>query len=74
MREIFKDYITDITANPEKYGLHRLWAGGASAADNNGMTDRLVSKQGRWSSEKARIGYIKDSVSTRLSVSKMFGL
>ena len=74
IKEVFKNYITDITANPEKYGLHSLRAGGASAAANNGVTDRLVSKQGRWSSEKARNGYIKDSVSTRLSVSKMLGL
>ena len=64
-------YIPDITANPEKYGLHSLRDGGASAAGNNGVTDRLVSKQGRWSSEKARNGSIKDSVSTRLSVSRM---
>ena len=27
--KVFKDYITDITANPEKYGLHSLRAGGA---------------------------------------------
>ena len=57
MREVFKDYITDITANLEKHGLHSLRAGEDS--------------QGRWSSEKARNGYIKDRVSTRLSVSKM---
>ena len=74
IREVFKNYITDITANPEKYGLHSLRAGRASATANNGVADRLVSKQGRWSSEKARNGYIEDSVSTRLSVSKMLGL
>ena len=37
--KVFKDYITDITANPEKYGLHSLRAGEASAAANNGATD-----------------------------------
>ena len=42
--EVFKDYITYITANPEKYGLHSLRAGGASAAASNGVTDGLVSK------------------------------
>ena len=69
IREVFKDYITDITANPEKYSLHSLRAEGASAAASNGVTDRLMSKKGR-----ARNGFIKDSVSTRLSVSKMLGL
>ena len=38
IREVLKDYITDITANPEKYGLHSLRAGGTSAAANNGVT------------------------------------
>ena len=74
IREVFKDYITDITANPEKYGLHSLRAEGALAAANNGMTDRLVLKQGQWPSENARNGYIKDSGSTRLTVPKMLGL
>ena len=74
IRKVFKNYITDITANPEKHGLHSLRAGGASAAANNDVTDPLVWKQGRWFSEKAINGYIKDSVSTRLSVSKMLGL
>ena len=51
---------------PEKFGLHSLRSGGASAADNNGISDRLMSKQGR-SSEKARSGYIKDSAVKRLT-------
>ena len=32
IKEVFKDYVTDITANPEKYSLHSLPAVGASAA------------------------------------------
>ena len=51
---------------PEKFGLHSLRSGGASAAANNGISDRLISKQGR-SSEKARSGYIKDSAVKRLT-------
>ena len=47
MREVFKDYLADITKNPEKYGLHSLRAGEALYAARNGVTDRLVSKQGR---------------------------
>ena len=74
IREIFKDYNTDIAANPEEHSLHSLRAGKASAAANNGVTDRLVTKQDQWSSEKSRNGYIKDSVSTRLSVFKMLVL
>ena len=74
IRDVFKDYINDITANLEKYGLHSLWAGKDSTAGSNVVTDRVVSKQGWWSSEKVKNGYIKGSVNTRLSVSKMLGL
>ena len=60
IREVFKDYITDITANPEKYGLHSLQAGGASAAANNGVTDRLVSKQGQRETDILRTALAHD--------------
>ena len=59
---------------PENFGLHSLRSSGASAAANNGISDRLISKQGRWSSEKARNGYIKDSVVKRLTVSNTLEL
>ena len=74
IREIFKGYISEITTTPENFGLHSLRSGGASAAANNGISDRLISKQGRWSSEKARNGYIKDGVVKRLTVSNTLGL
>ena len=74
IREIFKGYISEITTTPENFGLHSLRSGGASAAANNGISDRLISKQGRWSSEKARSGYIKDSVVKRLTVSNTLAL
>ena len=74
IREIFKDYISEITTTPENFGLHSLRSGGASAAANNVISDRLISKKGRWSSEKARNGYIKDSVVKRLTVSNTLEL
>ena len=74
IREIFKGYISEITMTAENFGLHSLKSGGASAAANNGIPDGLISKQGRWSSEKARNGYIKDSVAKRLTVSNTLGL
>ena len=47
IRQIFKGYISKITTTPENFGLHSLSSGGASAAANNGISDRLISKQGR---------------------------
>ena len=65
IREIFKDYISEITTTPENFGLHSLRSGSASAAANNGISDRLISKHGRWFSMKARNGYTKYSVVKR---------
>ena len=69
IREIFKGYILEITTTPNNFGLHSLRSDGASAAANNGISDRLISQQGRWSSEKARNGYLEDNVIKRLTVS-----
>ena len=74
IREIFKDYISEITTTPEKFSLQSLTLGDASPAANKGISDRLISKQSHWSSEKGRNGYIKDSVVKRLTVSNTFGL
>ena len=73
MREIFKEKITAID-DRTNYGMHSLRSGGASAAAQNGVPDRLISKQGRWASDNARNGYIQDSKATRLSVTKALGL
>ena len=53
---------------------HSLRAGGASSAAENGVPDRMISKHGRWKSEGARNGYIKDSLKNRLSVTQNLGL
>ena len=57
-----------------KYGLHSLRSGGASAAANNGVSDRMISKHGRWKSEKGRNTYIKDNLEKRLEVTQSLGL
>eukprot|EP00731_Ephydatia_muelleri_P026444 Em0018g544a len=57
-------------------GLRRilsLRAGGATAAANAGVPDRLFKRHGCWRSESAKDGYVKDSVERRLSVSKSLG-
>ncbi|XP_057290199.1 uncharacterized protein LOC130612878 [Hydractinia symbiolongicarpus] len=73
-RKTFHEHLNTIQKVPENFGLHYLRSGGASAAANNGVTDRMISKHGRWSSSSSRDGYIKDSKSQRLSVSKDLGL
>ena len=52
------------------FGLHSFRSRGASLAANVGVPDHLFKRHGRWRSEAAKDGYIKDSLLDRLSVSK----
>ena len=72
-REIFNEYIK-INETEGNYGLHSLRSGGASAAAENMVDERLISKHGRWSSDRARNMYIKDSLKNRLSVTRNLGI
>ena len=54
-------------------GLHSLRFGGATAAANNYLSDRFISKHGSWKSNKGRDGYIKDSISDSLEIIKNLG-
>ena len=74
MRKQFKELVEAHLPSVQNISPHSLRAGGASAAAENGVPDRLISKHGRWKSENARNGYIQDSVENRLSISKNLGL
>ena len=68
--EAFKDIVPDISA----IGTHSPRSGGATAAANAGVPDRLFKRHGCWASESAKDGYVQDSLSSRLSVSKALGI
>ena len=51
-----------------------LRSGGATAASNAGVPDRLFRRRGRAASESAKDGYVQDSLSSRLSVYKALGI
>ncbi|KAK6165001.1 hypothetical protein SNE40_023749 [Patella caerulea] len=68
--EAFKPFVDDISS----YGLHSLRSGGATACANLGINDRLFKRHGRWKSEFAKDGYIKDNLSERLIVSQNLGI
>ena len=48
--------------------------GGASAAANSGVPDRVFQRHGCWKSATAMDGYVEDSTDVKLSVSKSLGL
>ncbi len=55
-------------------GLHSFRAGGANAAANNSIKDRLFKRHGRWVTDRGTDGYIKDSLESLLSVSQNLGI
>ena len=69
-----KKKLSSIGLDATKFGMHSFRAGGATAAANAGVPDRLFKRHGRWRSESAKDGYVKDSVKARLSVSKRLNL
>ena len=69
VKEAFKDCI-----DWNLIGVHSLRAGGANAAANNGIPDRLFKRHGRWLSEKPKDGYVKDDLKECLSVTRSLGI
>ena len=76
IRDIFNREVAPIceSIEPGAYCLHSLRSGGASAAINEGVSERLIGKHGRWKSGMSRDRYLKDSKKQRLSITKAIGL
>lgn len=74
IRGYFKRSFKDIVLDVSQFGTHSLRAGGASAAANAGVQDRLFQRHGRWKTVSAKNGYVEDSLDSRLSVSRMLGI
>ena len=56
-------------------GIHSLRASGASmAANSDGVNERCLKRHGRWVTDIAKDGYIKDTLDKRLAVSKTLKL
>ena len=74
VREILLAALKEIGVDTKVFGTHSLRAGGATQAANSGVPDRLFKKHGRWRSESAKDGYIKDNTEQLLRVSRSLGL
>ena len=75
IRELVLAKIRSLGYVEKVFGLHSFRAGGATAAASDpGLPERLFKRHGRWQSERAKDGYIKESLENRLRVSKSLGL
>ena len=74
LRDLFSKKLDSLGFPSSDFGLHSLHSGGASAAANAKVPDRLFKRHGRWKSENAKDGYVKDNMESRLAVSKSLGL
>ena len=74
MRELFIQAFKPFVSDIKSYGLHSLRSGGATAACNFGVPDRLFKRHGRCRSENAKDSYVKDSFNDLLFVSKNLGI
>jgi hypothetical protein len=74
MRELFIQAFKQFVSNINFCGLHCLRSGGATAACNLGVPDRPFKRHGRWRSENAKDGYVKDSFNDLLFVSTNLGI
>ena len=62
------DLLANIDLDPKKFGLHSLRSGGASAAANLGVNDRLFKKHGRSKSGKVKDSYFHKIIQSKLSL------
>ncbi|XP_072037315.1 integrase/recombinase xerD homolog [Amphiura filiformis] len=72
--EILKEALEAIGLDSSKFGLHSLCAGGATAAAEIGVPDRLCKRHGRWKSDSSKDRYVKESLSNKLVVSMNLGI
>ena len=73
-REVLLEALESLGLDKSKFGLHSLRAGGATAAAAAGIQDRIFKKHGRWSSDTAKDGYVRENISEKLLVTKNLGL
>ena len=74
VRELLRTYFQKVGVDGSNIALHSLRSGGASAAANAGVSDRLFKRHGGWKTDTAKDGYVKDSLADLLLVSRALKL
>jgi integrase len=71
IRDAVKEKAKQIGLDPRQYSTHSMRSGGATAAADDGVNDRIMQRHGRWASSQSKNRYVKDKLSKRLSVTNM---
>ena len=66
--------IADVGLDPNYFAWHSFRSGGAPAAANGGISDRMFKLHCRWRPENAKDGYFAYSLESRVAVSMSLGL
>lgn len=74
LQELLLKKLDELGYDRTQFSPHSMRAGGATAAANAEVKDRLFKRHGRWKSEAAKDGYVEDSLKRRLQVSQSLGL
>jgi hypothetical protein len=70
IRESVKAKAAQICLDSTKYSTHSMHSGGATAAANFNVNERMFQSHRRWATSQSRDRYVKDSLTSRLSVSR----
>ena len=62
VRDILLTNLKNIGLDKTQFDLHSRRSGGATAAANFGINDKLFQKHGRWRSEKFKNGYVHEDL------------
>ena len=73
-REVLLSVLQSLGLYTNIFGLDSLRAVGASTATSAGIADRMFKKHGRRKSNKAKDGYVKENLESRMSVTKYLGI
>jgi integrase len=73
-RQSFKKSFANIVPDISKFSTHSARSGGATLAASSGVSERNLQRHGRWASVTAKNIYVKDSLASRLEVSKVLSL
>ena len=73
-RYSFKKSFSDIVSDIAKFSTHSTRSEGATSAVTSGASERNIQRHGRWASVEAKNIYVKDSLASRLEVSKSLSL